>query len=218
LLVGTSYFHTYYSSQEIDIGLANGDTIAASGSSIYHGVNMYADEDPIANLHFFVNGNVEGAKYASYTVGCSGVGTSDCISYAGSPVSYVPETLFNFGAYYEFKFHSLQIQPMAAFQYVGTQHLFDNSFGAPSQQTVDAYGTLNFSVNVPYRFMKFQFAALNVLNKNYNEYEYISSGSYFGTSGFYTGTLSPPPPPYAGYVLAYPAAPFTAYGSVKFRY
>ena len=44
---------------------------------------------------------------------------------------------------------------------------------------------------------------LNLFDKQYNIYQYISSGGYYGTS---TG----------GYMFAYPGAPFTVYGSVRF--
>ena len=36
-----------YSSQEIDIGLANGDTIAANGAARYQGLNYFLDDDPL---------------------------------------------------------------------------------------------------------------------------------------------------------------------------
>jgi iron complex outermembrane receptor protein len=47
--------------------------------------------------------------------------------------------------------------------------------------------------------------ALKILNKQYNEYLYVSSGAYFGT-------------PSGGYELACPAAPFTVYGGVRVHF
>jgi iron complex outermembrane receptor protein len=47
--------------------------------------------------------------------------------------------------------------------------------------------------------------ALNVLNRRYNAYEYVSSGGYFGTAQ-------------RGYMLAYPGAPITVYGGVSARF
>ncbi len=211
LLFGADYFHAYYGSQEIDVALANGDTISGSGASMYQGVNFFFDEDPIKNLHVFFNGNFETAKYTTYQTSL----VPPITTYSGLPVPYVPSSLFNLGAYYSFKLtRNLSIEPMASYQFVGSQHLFDNN-GAidvpgsngplPSTQTMPSYGTLNLSIRAPYKFMEFQFTALNVLNKQYNEYEYISAGSYFST-------------PTAGYILAYPASPFTAYGGIKFHF
>lgn len=198
LIYGANIFRETYSEQEIDIGLANGDTIAANGASRYQGLNYFADDDPAHNLHVFMNGNVEGAHYTNYVVGG--------LAYNGAPVPYVPSSTFNLGATYHFNLQqNVTIIPVAAFQYVGTQTIFDNSLGAPSRQTMPSYGTVNLGVTAPFKHFDLMLNALNVLNKKYNEYLYISSGGYFGT-------------PTGGYQLAYPAAPFTVYGSVRFHF
>ncbi len=198
LLFGASYYHQYYANQEIDVGLANGDTVSANGTSAYQGINLFIDDDPVNHLHLFANGNIESAKYTNYVTGG--------VSYNGAPVPYVPASMMNVGAYYELTPRKgLVIQPTAAFQFVGTQHLFDNTTVAPSSQTMAAYGTVNLGVKIPFRFFELEMTALNVLNRKYNEYAYISSGGYFGT-------------PNAGYTLAYPAAPFTIYGGVRFHF
>jgi len=125
----------------------------------------------------------------------------------------VPSSTLNLGAYYKFRpGDRVDVQPVASFQFVGTQALFDNSIGAPSSQTMPSYGKLNLGVTVPLRHFDVVFNALNVLNKQYNEYEYISVGSYFGTGG------NVPPEFASGYKLAYPAAPFTAYGGVDIHF
>ena len=198
LLLGAAYYHTTYADQEIDVGLANGNEVSANGTSAYHGVNIFFEDDPIGHLHVFANANAEGAKYTSYVTGG--------VSYNGSPVPYVPSSTVNAGAYYQFTPRKgLIIEPMAAFQFVGAQHLFDNTTVAPSNQTMSSYGTVNLGIKVPFKFFELELTALNVLNKQYNEYAYISSGGYFGT-------------PTGGYTLAYPAAPFTMYGGVKFHF
>ncbi len=197
LLFGAAYDHRNYSSQEIDTTLGNGDTVSATGASQYQGVNYFFDDDPIANLHVFVNGNGETAKYTSHVTGG--------VNYGGSPVPYVPSSTLNAGAYYIFKAgKNLTLQPMAAFQFVGSQNLFNNVTVAPSNQTMAAYGTVSLSLKAPFKYFDLEFTALNVLNRQYNLYEYISSGGYFSTAN-------------NGYILAYPAAPFTVYGGVKFH-
>ncbi len=206
-LAGAAYFHLRYAKQEIDTALANGDTISANGTSVYNGVNMFVDDNPIYQLHVFGNATIEGAKYTSYTTGG--------LSYNGSPVSYVPDVTFNVGTYYDYLIHGVLIEPRAWVQFVGTQHIFDNTVGAPSSQTMPSYGTLNLAVKatVPLhlpsgfgtRYLDLKLTALNVLNRQYNIYEYVSSGGYFGT-------------PTGGYNLAYPGAPFTIYGTIGLRF
>lgn len=209
-ILGAAYFHQNYANQEIDIGLANGNTISSNGTSSYHGVNAFIDDDPIANLHMFLNASLERAVYTSYVIAVNADGSSGK-SYNGSSVPYVPSTLVNFGAYYQFKpSAAVTIQPTASFQFTGIQHLFDNSVGAPSGQVMPSFGTLNLGVTTPFHHFDLNVAALNVLNNSYNEYEYLSSGSYFGTSGNTTDA--------AGYTLAYPGSPATVYGGVNLHF
>ncbi len=206
-LFGAAYFHLRYAKQEIDTTLANGDTIAANGTSVYNGVNMFLDDNPVYQLHVFANGSIQAAKYTSYITGG--------VTYNGSPVSYVPAATANVGAYYNTFVHGILIEPRGWVQFVGSQHIFDNVTVAPSNQTMPAYGTLNLAVKatVPLhlpdgigtRWLDLKLTALNVLNRQYNAYEYISSGSYFGT-------------PTGGYLLAYPGAPFTIYGTVGVQF
>ncbi len=198
MIFGAAYYHENYANQEIDNPLANGNVISANGSSVYHGVNVFFDDDPVSSVHLFANMNYEGATYSNYEVGS--------LSYAGSNVPYVPASTFNSGAYYTFKlFHRYTVQSMGAFQFTGTQHIFDNTVGAPSQQTMPAFETVNVSMTVPFKHFDLTFAGMNLLNKGYNIYEFISSGGYFGT-------------PTGGYILAYPGAPFTAYGGVNLHF
>lgn len=206
-IFGAAYYHLRYAKQEIDITLGSGDSISANGTSVYNGVNIFLDDNPIYQLHVFANASVEGAKYTSYVTGG--------VSYNGAPVAYVPSATLNAGAYYDVLTHGVLIEPRGWFQFIGSQHIFDNVTGAPSSQTMPAYGTLNLAVKatVPLhlpggwgtRYLDLKLTALNVLNKKYNAYEWVSSGGYFGT-------------PTGGYNLAYPGAPFTIYGTVGVRF
>jgi iron complex outermembrane receptor protein len=215
MILGAAYYHQKFANQEIDTTLANGNTIAANGTSHYNGVNIFFDDDPMHNLHLFANANIENAVYDSYVTGGQ--------DYAGYPVAYVPDSTLNAGAIYSWQVRDgLVIQPTGSFQFVGSQHLFDNCNAAsqtvpgncgnpvPSKTTsMSSYATLNLGVKVPYKRFDFSFMALNALNKSYNIFEYISSGGYFGTAG------QPIPPQYAvGYVTAYPGAPAAVYLSV----
>lgn len=232
LLFGANYYHQKFANQEIDTTLANGDTYDANGTSVYDGVNMFFDDDPVQNLHLFANANIEAASYSTYVTGgiiYNGQATCNppsgpiagCLDYNGYPVSYVPTSTLNAGAFYSFHAtHAITIQPTAAFQFVGSQHVFDNcaldtttltcQSPAPSKNvTMPAYATLNLGAQVPYKRFNVTFMALNVLNKGYNIFEYISAGSYFNTA-----QTAPAGSPYAyNYVTAYPGAPVTAYVS-----
>lgn len=229
MLFGAAYYHQNFANQEIDTTLANGDTIAANGTSRYNGVNIFADDDPLADLHLFANANIEAASYSSYIIGGLGGTTCNppsgpiagCIDYKGYPVSYVPTSTVNAGVFYTLHpTESLMVQPTASFQFIGSQHLFDNcnltagACGSPAPSknvTMPSYATLNLGAKVPYKRFDATVMVLNVLNKGYNIYEYISSGTYFNTNA-----TAPAGSPYAyNYVTAYPGAPVTAYVSVS---
>jgi len=202
LIYGANIYRVAYTSQEIDITLqSTGNTIAANGAARYQGLNYFLDADPAPKLHVFMNGNFEGARYTTYAVSLSGTNGV----YNGSPVPYVPASTFNLGATYHFKLGGVSIIPVGAFQFVGTQTIFNNLIAAPSDLTMSSYGTVNIGLTAPFKHFDLLFNGLNILNKKYNEYLYVSSGGYFGT-------------PFGGYELAYPAAPITVYGSVRFHF
>ncbi|MGC2215083.1 MAG: hypothetical protein WA602_17880, partial [Silvibacterium sp.] len=187
------------------------------------------------HLHLFANANIEAASYSSYVTGgviYNGQATCNppsgpiaaCLDYSGYPVSYVPTSTLNAGAFYTLHpTERLTIRPTASFQFVGSQHLFDNcaevagscTSPAPSKNvTMPSYATLNLGAKVPYKHLEFKVMALNVLNEGYNIFEYISAGSYFNTA-----QAAPSGSPYAyNYVTAYPGAPVTAYGSVNVHF
>ncbi len=237
LIFGAAYYHQKFANQEIDTSLANGDTFDANGTSNYNGVNIFLDDDPIDRLHFFANANIEAASYSSYVTGgtiYNGAATCNppsgpiagCRDYSGYPVSYIPTSTLNAGAFFTLRpTGSLTIRPTASFQFIGSQHLFDNcaldvttgacSSPAPSKNlTMPAYATLNLGATVPFERLEFSVMALNVLNKGYNIFEYVSSGTYFNTA-----QSAPPGSPYAyNYVTAYPGAPISVYGSVNFHF
>ena len=72
-----------------------------------------------------------------------------------------------------------------------------------------SYTTANLSFTVPLTFHKQSFNLtldmMNLFNSQYNEWEYISSGGYFGTTT-------------SGYINAYPGAPRTVYGTITYQF
>ncbi|MGC8530931.1 MAG: TonB-dependent receptor [Acidiphilium sp.] len=205
LLVGVNYYHLRYSKQSIPITNAAGNTVIASGTSEYNGVNMYLDDNPVYNLHLTANANVEQAKYTTYNVNGN--------DYSGSPVSYVPNLLLNLGAYYDIPVGEMVIQPKGWFQYTGSQYIFSDITSAPTRQKMGGYGVFNLSVklstpvHVPYagtRKVDVTLTALNVLDRRYHSYSVVSAGGYFG------GT--------PGYLMGYPGAPLSIFGTIGIHF
>jgi iron complex outermembrane recepter protein len=207
-ILGVNYYHLDYSNQEIDYTLGNGEEVTSGGSSTYHGVNAFFDDDPMGNLHFFVNFSGEAANFTNYFAGNVGPctpGTPNC--YDNLPVSYVPNVTLNTGVYYGILNHNdhTLIEPHFWIEYTGSQHLFNNLTGAPDTRTMPAYTRANLSFTVPFKNFNFKVDMLNLFNSKANTYEYISSGGYFGTTA-------------SGYINAYPGAPFTAYGTISYQF
>jgi len=212
MILGVAYYHIDYTNQEIDFETAGGIQGSGGGSSSYNGVNAYFDDDPASNLHIFANVNAESAKFTTFIVGgpsiaeCQAQALS-CTAFNNLPVSYVPRATANAGVYYGIRHRDrVLIEPRFSVDYIGSQHLFNNLTGAPSTTTMPNYTTANLSFTAsPVKFVNLSLSVQNLFNKKYNNYEYISSGGYFGTAN-------------AGYILAYPGAPLSTYGTVSFQF
>jgi iron complex outermembrane receptor protein len=205
-ILGVNYYHLDYTNQEIDYTLGNGEEVSSGGSSAYHGVNAFFDDDPMGNLHLFLNFAGEAAHFTNYNPNgpfpCTP--TSGC--YNNLPVSYTPNVTLNAGVYYgiEHNDHTL-IEPHFWINYTGSQHMFNNNTGAPDTATMPSYTTANLAFTVPFKHVNFKLNMLNLFNSKTNTYEYISSGGYFGTDT-------------SGYINAYPGAPFTVYGALSYQF
>jgi iron complex outermembrane recepter protein len=210
-IVGVDYYHLDYTNQEIDYSLANGEEISNGGSSIYHGVNAFFDDDPKGNLHFFFNFAGEAANYTQYILGgvtpaqCA-ASPGSCSSFNGLPVSYVPNVTLNSGIYYGFVNHNDRtlIEPHFWVNYTGSQHIFNNDTGLPDTRTMPSYATANASVTVPFKRFNFKADVLNLFDSKANTYEYVTSGGYFSDT--------------PGSINVYPGAPLTAYGTITYQF
>ena len=197
-----NYYHLTDANEIIPIPVVSHlYSLFASGSSAFHGVNLYASDDPLYNLRIFANASFESANYLSYTSPSHG-------SYAGLPISNVPAEAFNVGASYRLFSHDMSYQPRIWYQYTGAQNIYNNNTGAPTRTKLPAYGILNLGMRISVatpgvshlRTLTFNIDLLNVADTHYNMYEYVSSGGYYGV---------------AGQTLAEPGAPLTAYVSVN---
>ncbi len=206
----TNYYQEHFSNEYLNVTLANGTVINSSGSSNYQGVNLYAKDNLYYNLHLFTNLSIETAHYSTYLV-------NNTTNYSGLNVPYVPNTTFNLGAYYRIYNNGIIYSPKLWDTYTGKQYIFSNLTGAPSHQQMPSYNLLNasFSVKVPFphtvagapKNADVTLTVLNLLNKQYNGYEYISSGGYYGEQ-----TNS------AGNILAYPGMPISAYLTLNLKF
>lgn len=214
-ILGVNYFHLDYTNQEIDFETASGLEVSGGGNSSYHGVDAFFDDDPYRNAHVFFNFAGEAADFSKYVVGgpslaeCAAQGLT-CTPYNNLPVSYVPNVTLNTGLYYgiERKDHVL-IEPRFWVNYTGSQYLWSNLTGAPTSQTMPGCTTANLAFTAPLTIHKQSFNLsvdlMNLFNAGYNEWEYISSGGYFGTTT-------------NGYINAYPGAPRTVYGTITYQF
>lgn len=203
-LAGANWYFLHFSNQYIPVTLANGDVINASGTSDYQGVNLFMKDRPLYWLNVFSNLSFEKAQFTNYE--------SSGISYSGLPVSYVPSTLFNIGAYTRWVVVNTLIEPRIWMKYVSSQSIFNNLTAAPSEQKMPAYTTLNMSLSatVPLhepmlKRVKLGLTFKNILGARYNGYEYISSGSLLGGNS-------------AGAQLGFPGAPRTVYATLSAKF
>ena len=223
VIAGVNYFHNDYTNQEIDVETAAGVELTSGGNSTYHGVDLFFDDDPRSNIHFFLNFAGEASNFTNYVTGgteasCGTPATpaSGCAFYNNLPVSYVPNVTLNTGIYYGIQYHNHElIEPRFIVESTGSQHLWSNNTGEPTAQTMPAYTTVNLSFVAPIKLEKQSFNLeldmLNLANSQYNEFEYISSGGYFAAL-FPTSTYP------TGYINAYPGAPRSVYGTLSYQF
>lgn len=172
---------------------------SAFGSSTYTGFNLYIDNAFAYNIHGFLNLSLENAHFDSYDLGGG-------INYNNLPVSYVPHTLVNVGLYTDYAEGNVDWEPRIWYQYTGSQHMFDDNLNIPSSQEMPSYGLLNASLQarIPMssgvvREWDIGLTGLNLLNKEYNNFEWISAGGYFIV------------PQSVGAVIGYPGSPRTVF-------
>ena len=223
-IAGVNYYHLDYTNQEIDVETATGVELTSGGNSTYHGVDVFFDADPKSNIHFFLNFAGEGSSFTNYVTGGTQAScgsptnpASGCTFYNNLPVSYVPDVTLNTGIYYGIQYHGHElIEPRFWVETTGSQNLWSNNTGTPTNTKMPEYTTANLSFVAPVKFEKqsvnLRLDMLNLANSKYNEWEYISSGGYFGPL-FPAGSTIP-----SGYINAYPGAPLSVYGTISYQF
>ncbi|MDE2479366.1 MAG: TonB-dependent receptor, partial [Betaproteobacteria bacterium] len=153
-----------------------------------------ADADVYRDMYAFVNFGAVDAKFKDYS---NGNGTFHDVKVANTP-----NYNLNLGLYDIVHLRNGQlIKPRLTYVYTGSQYMFDNGNNITSNQKIPAHGIFNASAewDVPMngKLFKATLEVDNVMNKQYNAFEYISSGGTYGAG--------------AGTALALPGAPRTVY-------
>lgn len=200
-LAEANVYQLNFSHQIIGHTLANGDTISAFGSSVYRGVNLSASDKPLQHLYVYANASYEFAHFKNYT-------PDGGPNYSGVAIAYVPDITFNAGLAYDYRLQPLTLTPHLAVQYTGSQHMFDDQANVTSARKVPSYTLVNVGMDATLplpggyiKQLKFGLDVENLLDHQYNTFEFISAGGYFQGPG-------------AGAVLAYPGAGRSIFGTV----
>ena len=230
LSLDVSYSHLDFSHETIPTALASGGALLAFASSSYDGVNIFGDASPVHDFYVFANIGIVSAKFKNYVNGNTD-SNGNLIVYRNVPIAYTPTSNMSFGAYYLWHVDGVLVQPRLSYIRTGSQYAFDNNNNitasgvladsytdpngntvATSNTSIPAYGILNFSTSFDFptswthgiQDLKATVEVDNLANKQYNSFEYITSGGLFGDgSGYGTNT--------AGAALAFPGAPRTWY-------
>ena len=189
-----AYSHLLFSDETLSTALPAGGGLMAFGKSTYDALNIFADADFYNGLYAFTNIGLVNARFNSYT---NGNGT-----FSGVKVANTPNVNFNAGVYDTVPLGNGQIlKPRLTYVYTGSQYMFDNGQNITSSQKIPAYGIFNASaewdVPVGGKLLKATLEIDNLLNKQYNAFEYVSSGGTYSDAG--------------GTALALPGAPRTVY-------
>ncbi|MBU6501867.1 MAG: TonB-dependent receptor [Burkholderiales bacterium] len=189
-----AYSHLLFSNELLSTALPSGGGLLALGRSSYDALNIYADAEVQRDLYAFVNFGLVHAKFLDYS--------NSNGSFHGVKVANTPDYNVNLGVYDILHLGAGQLlKPRLTYVYTGSQYMFDNGNNITSDQKIPAFGLFNASVewDLPLagQRVKATVEVDNLLNHQYNAFEYISSGGTYAAG--------------AGTALALPGAPRTVY-------
>lgn len=196
-----AFSHLIFSNEILSTALASGGSLFATGKSVYDALNIYADAQVSHNLYTFFNFGSVNAKFKNYA-NSNGV-------FHDVNVANTPDYNFNIGVYDILHMsNDILAKPRLTYMYTGSQYMFDNSQNITSSQKIPGYGIINasteFDIPVDNKILTATIEVDNLLDKQYNAFEYISAG------GAYGGNLAPGGVG-VGSALALPGAPRAIY-------
>ncbi|MCF3945077.1 MULTISPECIES: TonB-dependent receptor [Acidiphilium] len=194
-----NYFHDKLTNETIATYVTNfALTKFASANATLKGFNIAATADPNFHWHLFANVSFSNNIYNSYLPGGA------TMPLQGVPISYNPKVLASIGIDYKTFVRGILVNVGFLDQYTGSQYLFNNLTGAPSNVKQKSFNIANLSLGadipVPQnvsravKVLKLAFNINNLFGTRYNPVQYISSGGYFGGNS-------------AGTILVAPGAP-----------
>ncbi|MHB1281030.1 MAG: TonB-dependent receptor [Acidithiobacillus sp.] len=210
LYLNVNYYSDYLSNETIPIALASNPLVTTFGygTATLNGVNATLSADLNRSWSSYLNLGLFHGYYNSY------YSTSDNQSYNGNPVSGSPSMTMAFGVTYKKYYAGTLFSSTLWDQYYGHSYLFNNNTGAPSHQTNPGYNLLNVTLTARSTLLNKMLPGVklttiglyftNILNKQYNSTEYVTSGGYFGTG--------------AGSILANPGAPRSVFGTISIQF
>ncbi len=150
---------------------------SASGTSHYAGLTFAFSAAMRRDLQVFGSYSITHASFINYVTGG--------VSYNGLPVSQTPTDTGNVGIVFEAPVSNNLVTARLWDQYVGSQPMWNNNLGMPDPTglMIPSYNLVNGSLG--YRFgttaepITLSLSATNLFNRQYNVFEYVTSGAYF---------------------------------------
>ncbi len=206
--VTVAYSHLLFSNETLATALPAGGGLMAFGKSTYNALNVFGDADFYRNMYGFVNLGLVSAKFNDYYNGNT-TASGALVDYSGMHVANTPSVNFNTGVYDIIHLGGGRVlKPRLTYVYTGSQYMFDNGLNKTSTQQIPAYGIFNASAEwdtpVDGKLLKATLEVDNLLNKQYNAFEYITSGGTYGAG--------------AGQALALPGAPRSVYLTLGMKF
>ncbi len=205
-----SFFDERVRDQYIPIVIGAGVKVAsASGSSRYSGLTLAFDRTFGRSVELFGGLSTTHAYFDSYDY----LGTN----YSGLPVTQVPKFAYNIGIADEQLTGVGVLTERLWDNFTGPQPMWNNLLGQPDPNglQIPSYGLVNASIGYTSSHAEspigFTLSVNNLFNKQYNSFEYVTSGAYFG-GGIGQSNLAGP-----GAILAEPGAPREVQFTVSVR-
>jgi iron complex outermembrane receptor protein len=205
------FFHMFMSDETLTYSTPQQPlvTFFGYGSGVYKGVDLSLQAHFRRHWSGFGNLGYLNTRWNEFSSPVTPSGRA--FTGYGLPVSNSPKITFSGGISYLFRLPIARVHATLWDQYLGARYLFNHSIGIPSTVENPGYNLVNFSIVAHTRLIPgahdsiISVQALNIMNKEYNSTEYISSGGYFQT-------------PTAGYIVANPGAPRLIFASLTMKF
>jgi iron complex outermembrane receptor protein len=208
--VTAGVFNSTLQNQNIPITTGQGLVVSnASGTSRYTGLTLAFSADPARDLQLFGSYSITHAIFVNYV-------QPNGTSYSGLPVTQTPINTGNLGIVFDLPVAQKLVTARLWNQYVGPQPMWNNALGMPDPtgRMIPPYDLVNGSLGFTLKSMKmpigFTLSATNLFNRQYNVFEYITSGAYFAGGPGQSYTYG------AGQLLADPGPPREVQFTVSF--